>query len=71
MGIKTRRIYAYLKKKFLKIPPKKVISKTVMEICTFFTFSHVCQICFAYNVFDAFLKNSFNGFEINMKFCAF
>jgi hypothetical protein len=29
--------------------PKKVISKNVMETCTFFTFTHVCQTCFTYN----------------------
>ncbi len=33
MGIKKRR----------KIPHKKVISKNVTEICTFFTFTHVYQ----------------------------
>jgi hypothetical protein len=42
-----------------------------MEICTFSTFTHVCQTCFAYNFFGAFFKNLFNGFEINMKFCNF
>jgi hypothetical protein len=30
---------------------KKVISKNVTEICTFFTFTHVRQTCFAYNFF--------------------
>jgi hypothetical protein len=28
---------------------KKVISKNVTEKCTFFTFTHVHQTCFAYN----------------------
>jgi hypothetical protein len=36
-------------KKFLKYVPKKVISKNVTEICTFSTFTHVRQTCFAYN----------------------
>jgi hypothetical protein len=31
--------------------PKKVISKNVTEICTFFTFIHVGQTCFACNFF--------------------
>jgi hypothetical protein len=30
---------------------KKVISKTVTEKCTFFTFTDVRQTCFAYNFF--------------------
>jgi hypothetical protein len=30
---------------------KKVISKNVTEKCTFFTFTHVRQTCFAYNFF--------------------
>jgi hypothetical protein len=42
-----------------------------MEICTFFTFSHVHQTCFAYNFFGALFQNLFNGFEISMKFCVF
>jgi hypothetical protein len=29
----------------------KVISKNVTEICPFFTFTHVRQTCFAYNLF--------------------
>jgi hypothetical protein len=29
----------------------KVISKNVTEKCTFFTFTHVRQTCFAYNFF--------------------
>ncbi len=29
----------------------KVMSKNVIEICTIFTFTHVCQTCFAYNFF--------------------
>ena len=34
-----------------KIFQKKVISKNVTEKCTFFTFTHVRQTCFAYNFF--------------------
>jgi hypothetical protein len=30
---------------------KKVISKNLTEKCTFFTFTHVRQTCFAYNFF--------------------
>jgi hypothetical protein len=30
---------------------KKVISKNVMELCTFLTFTHVRQTCFAFNFF--------------------
>jgi hypothetical protein len=30
---------------------KKVISKNMTEICTFFTFTHVRQTCLAYNFF--------------------
>jgi hypothetical protein len=36
---------------FEKTHKKKVICKNVMEICTFFTFTHVRQSCFAYNFF--------------------
>ncbi len=54
-----------------KIYPKKVISKNVTEICTFPTFTHVFQLCFAYNFFWCIFKNLFNGFEISMKFCFF
>ncbi len=50
---------------------KKVISKNVMQICTFSTFTHFRQTCFAYNFFGVPLKNFFNGFEISMKFCVF
>ncbi len=53
---------------------KKVISKNVTEICTFSTFTHVRQTCFAYNFitfFGAFFNNFFNGFEISVKFCVF
>jgi hypothetical protein len=50
---------------------KKVISKNVTEKCTFFTYTHVRQTCFAYNFFGAFFRNFFNGFEISVKFCVF
>jgi hypothetical protein len=35
---------------------KKVLSKTLTEICTFSTFTHVGQTCFAYNFFVHFFK---------------
>jgi hypothetical protein len=48
---------------------KKVCSKNLTEICTFSTFTHVRQTCFAYNFFGAFGANKFfYGFEISMKF---
>ncbi len=37
--------------KVMKNAPKKVISKNLTEICTFFAFTHVRQTCFAYNFF--------------------
>ncbi len=50
-------------KKVLKKCTKKVISKNVRGICTIFTFTHVRQTCFAYNLFlvhflKTFSKNS-------------
>ena len=60
-----------VKKGFKKLYQKKVISKNVTEKCTFFTFTHVRQTCFAYNFFCAFFHNFFNGFEISVKFCVF
>jgi hypothetical protein len=51
---------------------QKVISKNVTKICTFSTFTHVCQTGFAYKFFlIEFFKKIFNGFEISMKFCVF
>jgi hypothetical protein len=38
-------------KSFEKMHTKKVMSKNVTEKCTFFTFTHVRQTCFAYNFF--------------------
>ncbi len=38
-----------VEKGFEKMYQKKVISKIVTEKCTFFTFTHVRQTCFAYN----------------------
>ena len=38
-------------KSFEKMHQKKVISKNVTEICTFFTFTYVRQTCFACNFF--------------------
>jgi hypothetical protein len=52
-------------KKFLK-KYTKVIGKSVMAICTFFTFTHVRQTCLAYN-FLVHLKKNFNGFSILTK----
>jgi hypothetical protein len=54
MGIKKTQKFTLISnpvKKFLKNVPKKVLSKNVTEICTFSTFTHVRQICFAYNLF--------------------
>ncbi len=39
---------------------KKVISKNVTEKCTFFTFSHVRQTCFAYNFFVVHFFTTFS-----------
>jgi hypothetical protein len=38
---------------------KKVIRKNVTEICTFLPFTHVRQICIAYNFFGIFFNNFF------------
>jgi hypothetical protein len=38
-------------KKTFKKCTKKVISKNMTKICTFSTFTHVHQTCFAYNFF--------------------
>jgi hypothetical protein len=46
-------------KKFFKNVPKKVISKNVTKICTFSTFTHVRQTCFAYNFFFVHFKKTF------------
>ncbi len=54
--------------KVVKKFTKKVISKNVTEICTFSTFTHVRQTCFAYNFILVLFKN---GFKIRMKFCVF
>ncbi len=54
-------------KKFWKNVPKKVISKNVTEKCTFFTFTHVRQTCFAYNfvhfftTFSTYSKSAWNS----------
>jgi hypothetical protein len=54
--------------------PKKVISKNVMKICTFSTFTYVRQSCFTYNFFCVnFFKTfstdliTFNFFKKNLK----
>ncbi len=46
--------------KGLKKCTKKVISKNVSEICTFFTFTHVRQTCFAYNFFLVHFLTTFS-----------
>ncbi len=51
-GIKKRRISRWFQirwKSFKKVYKKKVISKNVTENCTFCTFTHVRQTCFAYS----------------------
>ncbi len=57
MSIKNEEYHFDFKsvEKFVKNLQKKVISKTVTEICTFSTFTHVRRTCFDYNFyFDAF-----------------
>jgi hypothetical protein len=39
---------------------QKVISENVMEKCTFFTFTHVRQTCFAYNFLLAHFSPTFS-----------
>ncbi len=54
MGIKKKQNFTLISnplKKFWKNAPKKVISKNVTKICTFFTFTYVRQTCFARNFF--------------------
>ncbi len=72
-GIQKRRILHWfqIRWKVFKNVPKKAISKNVMKICTFSTFTHVRQTCFAYNLFLFISLKLFNGFEISMKFCFF
>jgi hypothetical protein len=52
-GVKNAEFHADFEsvEKVLKNVSKKVISKNVTEKCTFFTFTHVRQTCFAYNFF--------------------
>jgi hypothetical protein len=62
-GVKKRRISRWFRirwKSFEKNYQKKVISKNVMEKCTFFTFTHVRQTCFAYNLFLVLLFTTFS-----------
>jgi hypothetical protein len=47
-------------KKF-SINVKKVISKNVIEICTFSFFTHVNQTCFAYNFFWVHFLKAFSS----------
>jgi hypothetical protein len=76
MGISKPRIlfhadFESVEKVLKKCTQKKVFSKNMMEICTFFFFTHVHQTCFADNFFVAFFNNFFNGFRISVKFCVF
>jgi hypothetical protein len=70
-GHQKRRISRWFQirwKSFKNWTKKKFLAK----ICTFSSFTHVRQTCFAYNFFLVhFLKNFLNGFEISMKFCVF
>ncbi len=47
-------------RKFRKNAQKKVICKNVTEICTFVTFTHVRQTCFAYNFFSVHFLTIFS-----------
>ena len=49
--------------KVLKKSTKKVISKNMTEICTFFTFTHVRQTCFAYNFFLVHFLTTFQRIQ--------
>ncbi len=50
-------------KKFWKNLQKKVISKNETEKCTFFTFTHVRQTCFAYNFFWRIFSQRFQRIQ--------
>ncbi len=66
-GVKKRRISRWFQirwKSFEKMYKKKVISKNVTEKCTFFTFTHVRQTCFAYNFY---LVHFFTTFSTDSK----
>jgi hypothetical protein len=45
--------------------PQKSYYQNLSEICTFSTFTHVHQTCFAFNFFVHF-KKTFKGFDISM-----
>ncbi len=47
-------------KKFWKNAPKKVITKNVTDICTFFPFTYALQTCFACNFFELIFYKFFN-----------
>jgi hypothetical protein len=49
--------------KVLKKCIKKVISKNMTEICTFFTFTYVCQTCFACNFFSVHFLQLFQRIQ--------
>ncbi len=60
---KTQNFTLILKirwKSFEKMNQKKVIIKNVTEICTFFTFTHVRQTCFACNFFLVHFLTTFS-----------
>ncbi len=57
--------------KVVKNAPKKIISKNITEICSLFTFTHVCQTCFAYNFCVCIFLRFPNRFKISVKFCVF
>ncbi len=61
------RLISNALKKNLKNVPKKVISQNVTEICTFSTFTHVRQTCFADNFFLHFFKLFQRICKIRMK----
>jgi hypothetical protein len=51
--------------------PKKVISKNVTEMCTFFTFTHVRQTCFACNFFWLIFLQLFQRIQNQRKILRF
>jgi hypothetical protein len=59
-----------LKKFFTKLT-KKVINKNVADICTFSTFNHVCQTCFADNFFGVFFRTFAMALESVRNFAFF
>ncbi len=62
MGIKNAKFHTDLEsvKKVVKKCTKNVISKNVTEICTIFTFTPVCQTCFASKCFLVHFLTTFS-----------